>query len=116
VTTQRDEKEEAPYLDLCAEDDLPPGEATAFHANGRDLLLCSTGGEVFAIASRCSHAAWELAGSEIAGGEIVCALHGARFDLRTGEATARPASKPLQTFELRRRQGRIEVRVPPRPR
>lgn len=116
MTTRPDEPEDAPFFDLCAEGDLPAGQATAFQANGRELLLCNAGGEVFAIASRCSHAAWDLAGSEIAGGEIVCALHGARFDLRTGEATARPASKPLQTFAVRRRHGRIEVRVPPRPR
>ena len=105
-----------PFVDLCALEDLPAGEAIAFRANDRDLLLCRSDAEVFAIANRCSHAAWDLAGSEIASGEIVCALHGARFDLRTGEATERPATRPLQTFLVRLREGRVEVRVPPPPR
>ncbi len=107
---------EAPWLDLCGQDEVPEGSAVGFAANGRELLLCNADGEVWAVAERCTHAAWSLAGSELVGCEIVCALHGARFDLRTGEATARPASKPLATYPVRIENGRIRVRVPPPPR
>jgi nitrite reductase/ring-hydroxylating ferredoxin subunit len=104
------------WADLCAPADLPVGAVVAFRANGRDLLLCSAEGEIFAIASRCTHAAWDLVGSELRGCEITCSLHGARFDLRTGQATASPASKPLQTFPVRLQNGRVEVQAPPPPR
>lgn len=108
--------QELPFVDLCALDDLPDGEPRSLRAGGRSVLLCRRQHDVFALADRCSHAAWELAGSEVRGHEIVCALHGARFDLRTGEATARPASKPLATYRVRIREGRVEAQVPPLPR
>ena len=104
-----------PFRDVCGVDELPRGEVVAFEAGGRRLLLCNAEGEVFAIAERCSHAAWDLVGSKLRGAEIVCALHGARFDLRSGRPTARPASKPIDTYAARVREGRIEVRVPPPP-
>lgn len=108
--------EDPPFVDLCGVGDLAEGEARAFQARGRGLLLCRRGREVFAVAGRCTHAAWDLAGSEVRDDEIVCSLHGARFDLRTGEATARPASKPLATYPVRIRGDRVQVQVPPVPR
>ncbi len=107
---------DAPFFDVCEESALRDDSAAAFQVAGRDLLLCRSGGQVFAIADRCTHAAWSLAGAEIADCEILCALHGARFDLRTGEATAHPATKPVRTFAVRIREGRVEVRATPPPR
>jgi 3-phenylpropionate/trans-cinnamate dioxygenase ferredoxin subunit len=104
------------FVDVCALSAVPENASVPFEANGRRLLLCNSGGEIFAIADRCTHAAWDLAGAELRAGEIVCALHGARFDVRTGEATARPASKPIDTYAVRVREGRVQVRVPRPPR
>ena len=80
------------------------------------MLVCRVQGELFAVADRCTHAAWCLADSALHGTEIECSLHGGRFDLRTGGATARPATKPLRVFPLRTRGDRVEIRVPPLPR
>jgi 3-phenylpropionate/trans-cinnamate dioxygenase ferredoxin subunit len=107
---------EPSFLDVCHVRDVPEGAVVAFRSNGRDLLLCNAGGEIFAVADRCTHAAWPLAGSELIGCEIVCALHGARFDLHTGEPTHAPASKPLQTFPVRLKNDRLEVRATAPPR
>ena len=48
--------------------------------------------------------------------DVAGSLHGATFDLRTGAATGLPATKPLRTFPVRTRDGRIQVAVPPPPR
>lgn len=108
--------EETPWLDVCVAADLPECTAVPFRVNERELLLCRTDGRIFAIADRCTHAAWSLAGGRISGCEIACTLHGARFDVRTGEATAHPASVPIRTFPVRIRAGRVEVRATPPPR
>ena len=34
--------------------------------------------------------------------QIICPRHGARFDLRTGEALTPPAYEPMRTFNVRR--------------
>ncbi len=45
----------------------------------------------------------------IEGMEIICTLHGARFDLRDGCPTAGPASRPLATFPIELRDGELYV-------
>ena len=114
--TSAEDEDGPPFVDLCAAAEVPAGEVVAFEAQDRRLLVCNADGAFYAIAERCSHAAWDLAGSELRGTEVVCALHGARFDLRTGAATCRPASKPIGTYPTRVRNGRVEARVPPLPR
>ena len=104
------------FVDVCARTEVPEGKVVAFEAFGRAFLVCNAAGTFYAVADRCTHAAWSLAGSDLLGCEIVCGLHGGRFDLRTGEAAASPASKPIQTFAVRAQGARIEVRVPPPPR
>lgn len=103
-------------MDVCATADVPEGAVVAFEALGRSFLICNAAGSFHAIAERCTHSAWSLAGSDLVGCEIVCGLHGGRFDLRTGEATTPPANKPIRTFVVRTRGERLEVGVTPPPR
>lgn len=102
-----------PFRDVGPTAAVSPGEAVAFEAEGRRFVVCNVDGTFYAIADRCTHAAWPLAGSDLVACEVVCALHGARFDVRTGRATAPPASKPLRTFLVRAENGRLLVQVPP---
>ena len=114
--SQPENPDEAPFVDVCSTREAPPGTVARVHALGRDLLIANVDGRLHAFGERCTHAAWSLADGELRGCEIVCALHGARFDLRTGEPTAPPASKPLQTFPVRTLGDRVEVQVTPPPR
>ena len=76
---------------------------------GREILVCRLGDDFFALGSRCTHAAWPLVGEPIEGSEILCTLHGARFDIRDGCPTSGPASKPLSTFPIERRDDALYV-------
>lgn len=104
------------FVDVCSIRDAPPSTVRAVHALGRDFLIANVDGRFYAFGERCTHAAWSLADGELRGCEIVCALHGARFDLRTGEPTALPATKPLRTFPVRTQGDRVEVQLTPPPR
>jgi 3-phenylpropionate/trans-cinnamate dioxygenase ferredoxin subunit len=44
---------------------------------------------------------------------IECALHGAEYDLRTGEVLTPPATEPVATFEVRVEGDEIKVALPP---
>ena len=94
---------------------LAPGEKRAFVVDGREVLVCRLGAAFFALSNRCTHAAWPLAGEPLDGNEIVCTLHGARFDVRDGTPTGGPARKPLATFDAELRQGALYVNLPTRP-
>ena len=98
------------FIDVCSTAEAPPNTVVRVRALGRDLLIANVDGRFHAFGERCTHAAWSLADGELRGCEIVCALHGGRFDLRTGKPTAPPASKPLQTFPVRTQRDRITRR------
>jgi 3-phenylpropionate/trans-cinnamate dioxygenase ferredoxin subunit len=54
-----------------------------------------------------------LAGAEVEKCERICPRHGARFDLRTGDALTPAAYEPIKTFNVREQDGRILVERPP---
>ncbi|HPG24197.1 MAG: Rieske 2Fe-2S domain-containing protein [Spirochaetaceae bacterium] len=90
---------------------LRPGEKAAVEIAGREVLVARLEQGFFAVSNRCTHAAWPLAGEPIEGLEIVCTLHGARFDLRDGCPTAGPARKPLAVHPIELREGELFVRL-----
>ena len=88
---------------------LVSGERTMAKLENKEILVCRIDESYFAVASRCTHSAWPLASEPIEGMEIICTLHGARFDLRDGCPTAGPASKPLATYPIEFRDGELYV-------
>lgn len=90
--------------------DLAPGQVRVVECGERRALLCNAGGRLFAVAERCTHAAFSLAGGRLDGHWIECPLHGARFDVRDGSPVRRPASKPLATFRVVAEGGQASVR------
>ena len=102
---------EPEFVDVAAEAEVGPSQAVPFQVGRRDLLLCNVDGTFYAISDRCTHAAWSLADGELRHGQIICSLHGAQFDVRTGQATGTPATRPLRTFPVRTQKGRIFVQV-----
>ena len=89
---------------------LSPGDKQSVRVGDQGILVCRVGDEYFAVSNRCTHAAWPLSNELLEGKEIVCTLHGARFDLRDGCPTGGPASKPLATYPIELREGELHVR------
>jgi 3-phenylpropionate/trans-cinnamate dioxygenase ferredoxin component len=90
------------------------GEEACIHArtaDGRRIVLVSSGGEWFALEDKCSHQDFPLSEGEVEDGELECIFHGARFDLRTGKATRLPAIKPVKTYPVDVRNDEIFVDV-----
>ena len=61
-----------------------------------EFALCLIGGQVFAVDNICSHAFARLSDGEVEDFDILCPLHGGRFDVRTGQPTAAPCSVPIR--------------------
>ena len=80
--------------------ELNENKAIKVHLDGTDICVVRQGSEVFAIADLCSHAEASLSEGDVTTGRIECWLHGAEFDLRTGEAVTPPASAPVETYPV----------------
>jgi len=84
----------------CALSDIPEEGAIRVELEGIPICLARSGGEVFAISDLCSHADVSLAEGDIEDGEVECWLHGSRFNLRTGQPSGLPATKPVATYPV----------------
>ena len=68
--------------------------------DGKSICVTKIGDEVFAVDDTCSHSDASLSEGDVTGFKIECWLHGAEFDLRTGEALTLPANIPLETYAV----------------
>jgi len=82
-----------------------------FQVSGRDILICHTKQEFFAVENQCSHSRSKLEGGRLRAYRLICPLHGAAFDVRDGAAKGKPATLPIKTYELRVVDDRIEIRI-----
>jgi len=102
---------EPTYVPVVAADAVAEKGFATFTVKGVDIAVCRFRDEYFAISNHCSHADSTFIGGRMRGYRIMCPLHGATFDIRTGEATGAPASRPIGTFPVRLRGGMVEVDV-----
>jgi 3-phenylpropionate/trans-cinnamate dioxygenase ferredoxin component len=83
---------------LCALAELSSEVPLRVEFDDLDVAVVKVGDEVFAIEDVCSHADVPLSEGEVEDCTIECALHGSRFDLRTGKPTGPPANRPVPVF------------------
>ena len=102
---------EKTFIAAAKLDEVPPGSKKLVELNGTEVVLCNTKDRIFAIRNLCSNAYEKLDCGRMKNGWIACPVHGARFDLETGEAMNPPAVMPIETFEVRVVGDTIEVAV-----
>lgn len=76
------------------------------------LIARSEDGKVYAIEDRCTHDNGPLSEGEFHGCQVECPRHGARFDLRTGEALCLPAVGSVEVYNVEIRDDEIYVSLP----
>jgi nitrite reductase/ring-hydroxylating ferredoxin subunit len=98
---------------VLEENELQGGAMRAVAVDGVPLLVSrSEGAEACAIANTCTHRGGPLNEGDRDGDVVTCPWHGSQFDLCSGEVLRGPAREPQQRFEVRAREGKIEVRSP----
>ncbi len=103
----------AEWIDVAPAEELEPGSWKTIEYDDRIIAVFNLDGEFYAIEDICTHDGAELTGGEIEGTEIICPRHGARFDIITGEALTPPAYEDIDTFEVRVKDGMVQVNVEP---
>ena len=81
-------------------DQMTEGKPVRIEKDGKSICVARVGDEVFAIADTCSHSDASLSEGDVTGFKIECWLHGAEFDLRTGEALTPPAVMPVKKYSV----------------
>ena len=82
-------------------DQLAHGKPMRIEKDGKSICVAKIGDEVFAIDDTCTHSDASLSEGDITDFKIECWLHGAEFDLRTGQALTLPATQALETYAVK---------------
>jgi 3-phenylpropionate/trans-cinnamate dioxygenase ferredoxin subunit len=101
------------YVTVGRADAIPVGAATTVTVGDRTIAVVNTGDSYCAVADTCPHAGGSLGRGTVDGTSLSCPLHGATFDLRSGEALSGPADEPVRVYPVRVQNG--DVQVAPRP-
>lgn len=81
--------------------ELETGKMIVRDAGGREIMLCRTKDGLFAVDNVCSHAYARLNEGRLRGCRVICPLHGAAFDVRTGDPIGAPATRPIGSYPVR---------------
>jgi len=92
--------------------EFPLGERLFLEINGLPIVLFSMGDTFLATGDVCTHDGAEIGEGDLDGEEIICPRHGARFNIRTGEAVSFPAVTGIPIYPVRLREGYIEIGIP----
>ena len=79
----------------CKLDELAPGEARRVEGNHPPVAVYNVDGDLFALDDTCSHENYPLTEGWIDGDVVECALHMAKFCIRTGKALCLPANRDV---------------------
>jgi nitrite reductase/ring-hydroxylating ferredoxin subunit len=93
----------------CA--DITVGTIHRVLIDGHAIALMNIDGAFYAVQDRCTHADYPLSEGRMEGDRIICLMHHACFDARTGQSIERRFA-PLHKYNLRVSGDLIEVELP----
>jgi nitrite reductase/ring-hydroxylating ferredoxin subunit len=95
---------------VLADDELGEGEIRCVEVEGTAVMVARVDGVLCALEDRCAHAGGPLHEGVIEDGTITCPWHQSVFSIRDGALIHGPAAHPQPAWDVRVRDGRVEVR------
>ncbi len=89
-----------PLMNIAKTSDLAPGSGKVVEAEGETLALFNIEGTFYAIGNTCPHRGGRLGEGSLEGNTVTCPLHGAQFDVKTGEVLAPPAAMGVKSYPV----------------
>ena len=96
----------------CKLSELKPNLAKAIEVSDRFVVLVMLDdGKIFCVEDLCTHDGGTLGDGELEGNCLVCPRHGAKFDVRTGDAICMPATEGTLSHEVRIENNEVFVQL-----
>ena len=97
------------WLPVGNTNELKENTAYKYAEEGENILLCKSGGNVYAVKNCCGNTALPLDGAAIEQGYLICPWHGCAYRLEDGIMETNPSQKlkkyPLEISEV----GQIKI-------
>ena len=103
----------AEFRTLDTSDRLTEGYVNPYYIEDmkQRVSVARVGGKLYAFDDLCPHEACPLSAGLLTGTTLKCQCHGSQFDVTSGAVLHGPATKALNTYEVREENGQIQVRV-----
>lgn len=103
-------------------EDVKSGHMIGVDVDGTLVLVANVAGILYAVDGKCTHGAGKLAEGALDGYVVKCPVHGAMFDIRTGEVhkprrneygmlVGGPATANLRTYLAEEEDGQVFVEI-----
>src|SRR5215471_14490200 len=76
--------------------EVPPGTALLLG----DVTVFNVAGSFCATQEKCTHRQGPLSAGKLEGSTVTCPIHGAQFNVGTGEVLRGPAKEALKTYRV----------------
>ncbi|MEO7167284.1 MAG: Rieske 2Fe-2S domain-containing protein [Spartobacteria bacterium] len=100
------------FVPLMKESEVPEGKMCKAEADGIPVLVVRQNGKIFVMAEKCSHLGGPLSEGKFDGQTVTCPWHDSKFAIEDGGVLVGPATYAQPCFEVRVRDGQVEVRAP----
>ena len=97
------------FVKVGRADDIAPGEKQIYEVDGIMVVIVNLDGEYYCVEDVCTHDGGPLGEGKLDDGQLICPRHGARFDVRTGDALTLPAFEPVATYQVKVENGDLLV-------
>ncbi|MEM7132153.1 MAG: non-heme iron oxygenase ferredoxin subunit [Chloroflexota bacterium] len=89
--------------------EIPNEQLTTFQLNDQEIIVYRSEEDIYVYSNRCTHQSVPLSDGYIINETIICRLHGAKYDLRTGACLRAPACANLKPYRTAARNGVLFV-------
>jgi len=97
------------WIEVAQEEAVPEGAGLRVEIDEEPVAIWNVAGTLYATAETCTHEEASLTEGDLWGEVVECPLHGAQFDVRTGQVLSLPAIFPLHTYPIKVQDGMIYV-------
>jgi len=101
------------FISVAKTSEITDPGSLLVEVDDRLIVLIHAAGHFYALDDVCTHDGGPLSDGPLdaESGTIACPRHGAKFDLKTGDAVSMPATKATVSHEVKVENGQVFVRV-----
>jgi nitrite reductase/ring-hydroxylating ferredoxin subunit len=90
MSNHQQEEEQKQFVDVADINEVLGGKMKYVQVGEKEILLANSEDKVYALCDRCSHMNAPLSMGAMNGKVVTCPMHGARFDVTTGNKVGEP--------------------------
>jgi len=101
----------ADFVEAATIDEIPDSGVLCLEVEERFVVIVRIEDNYYCLDDVCTHDGGTLGDGDLIDGCLECPRHGARFDVKTGDAVTMPATEPTASHEVKVTGETIMVRL-----